>query len=48
MYARSVVINNRLYIFANLSPDAAGRQDASCVVKIVDFSLSRMFGVDMY
>lgn len=47
VYVRSVVINNRLYIFANLSPEGAARQEGSCVVKIVDFSLRRMFGVDM-
>ena len=48
IYAKSLVINNRLYIFANLSPEAAGRKEGGCVVKIVDFNLKRMFGVEMF
>jgi hypothetical protein len=37
-----------MYIFANLSPDQAARQESSCVVKIVDFNLRRIFGIEMF
>jgi hypothetical protein len=47
-YVQSVMINNRAYIFSNLSPEAASRKETSCVIKIVDFNLKRIFGVELH
>lgn len=47
-FVRSVLINGRLYIFSNLSPEGANRKDGSCVVKIIDFDMKRIFGVELW
>ncbi len=44
---RSVTINGRMYLFANLSPEAATRLGGSHIVKIVDMNLRRIFGIDL-
>jgi len=46
-YLRSVTINNRMYIFSNLSPEGASRLGGSSIIKIVDLNLCRVFGVDL-
>ena len=46
-YLRSVIINGRMYIFSNLSPEGASRMGGSHVVKIVDLNMRRIFGVDL-
>jgi len=40
-----VVINGRLYVFSNLTPEV--KQESESCVKIIDLKLRRVFGVDM-
>lgn len=43
-----MVINGRLYIFSNLCPETAARRESTQIVKIVDFNLYRIFGVELW
>lgn len=36
-----------MYIFSNLSPEGASRLGGNSIIKIVDFNLQRIFGVDL-
>ena len=37
-----------MYIFSNLCPETAARRESSSIVKIVDFDLQRMFGIELW
>lgn len=47
-YSKSVLINNRLYVFTNISPESSQRKESQQNVKILDFSLKKLFDVQLF